>query len=353
VQKIEDWPECKSVTKIRSFLGTCGVLRIFVKDYAKIVRQLVDLMRKDIEWEFAEEQREAMARIKDAIVKSPALRPIDYVCGRKVILAVDSLYIVVGFMLLQLGVDEKRYPAQFGSIPWNPRESRYSQAKLELYGLFCALRAYRLWLVGLPKFTVETDAKYIKGMLNHPDIQPNAAINRWIAGILLFDFDLVHVPGDKHTVANGLSQRPPSPDDPEQDDDYEDWIDQAYGFMIEVLNWCRDCPSIYSSVSGRMVKAPAKILSPDKYVYSLETGDGPIPRHAVAAKHDEALLAVEEFLRDPMKRMDLPKKEKKCMIRKAAGYFIMDEKLEEKEGWPTPDRPADEEATRRNLAGTR
>ena len=50
------------------------------------------------------------------------------------------------------------------------------------------------------------DAKFIKGMLNNLDIQPNAAINRWIAGILLFDFDLVHIPTDKHTGADGLSR---------------------------------------------------------------------------------------------------------------------------------------------------
>ena len=37
VQRIEDWPECRTVTEVRSFLGTCGVLRIFIKDYAKIV----------------------------------------------------------------------------------------------------------------------------------------------------------------------------------------------------------------------------------------------------------------------------------------------------------------------------
>jgi hypothetical protein len=80
------------------------------------------------------------------------------------------------------------------------------KAKLELFGLFRALRAFWLWIVGLPGFTVETDAKYIKGMLNNPDIQPNATINRWIAGILLFDFDLVHVPADRHTAADGLSR---------------------------------------------------------------------------------------------------------------------------------------------------
>jgi hypothetical protein len=35
--------------------------------------KLIDLTRKDIEWEFGEEQGEAMAWIKDVIVKSPTL----------------------------------------------------------------------------------------------------------------------------------------------------------------------------------------------------------------------------------------------------------------------------------------
>src|SRR5436190_10547504 len=107
-----------------------------------------------------------MDALKQAIVTSPAVRPIDYKCGRTVILAVDSSYIAVGFVLYQLGKDKKRYTSWFGSIAWNPVEARYSQAKIELFGLFRALRAYRVWLVGLPRFTVEVDAKYIKGMLN-------------------------------------------------------------------------------------------------------------------------------------------------------------------------------------------
>jgi hypothetical protein len=52
---------------------------------------------------------------------------------------------------------------------------------------------------------VEVDTKYLKGMLNNPDIQPNATINRWITGILLFNFKLVHVPAIHHTAANSLS----------------------------------------------------------------------------------------------------------------------------------------------------
>ena len=80
----------------------------------------------------------------------------------------------------------------------NEREARYSQPKLELYGLFRALRAFRLYLVGAKKLEIEVDAKYIKGMLKEPDLMPNATINRWIQGILLFDFDLIHKIGRAH-----------------------------------------------------------------------------------------------------------------------------------------------------------
>ncbi|KAJ8594372.1 hypothetical protein M405DRAFT_720453, partial [Rhizopogon salebrosus TDB-379] len=103
--------------------------------------------------------------------------------------------------------------------------SRYSQAKLELYGLFHALRAVRVWIFSITNLTVEVDAKYVKGMINNPDLQPNATINRWIAGILLFQFKLVHVSADKHTGADGLSRRPPSSQDPPEADNHEDWLD--------------------------------------------------------------------------------------------------------------------------------
>ena len=78
---------------------------------------------------------------------------------------------------------------------------------MELYGLFRALNATKLWLIGAKKLVVEVDAQYIKEMLNKPDLHPNAAMNRWIAAILMFDFELVHMPGTKHNGPDGLSRR--------------------------------------------------------------------------------------------------------------------------------------------------
>ncbi|KAI5822489.1 hypothetical protein K523DRAFT_220981, partial [Schizophyllum commune Tattone D] len=54
---------------------------------------------------------------------------------------------------------------------------------------------------------VKVDAQYIKGMLNDPDLQPNASVNRWIQGILLFDFTLIHVPAERFKGPDALSRR--------------------------------------------------------------------------------------------------------------------------------------------------
>ena len=54
---------------------------------------------------------------------------------------------------------------------------RYSQSKLELYDLFQALNTTKLWLIGAKELVMEVDVQYIKGMLNKPDLYPNATMN--------------------------------------------------------------------------------------------------------------------------------------------------------------------------------
>ena len=80
-----------------------------------------------------------MNRLKQTLAESLALKAIDYVAKREVVLAVDSSNMGVGYILMQEGEDRWRYPSQFGSITWNEQERNYSQAKAELYGLMRAL----------------------------------------------------------------------------------------------------------------------------------------------------------------------------------------------------------------------
>ena len=118
VDKIRNWPEPRNLTELRGFLGTCGVVRMFIRDYSRIARPLVHLTRKGVEFDIGETEREAIQLLKDAVVNSPALRPIDYENEETVILAVDSSVIGFGYVLYQEGTIEGkrvRFISRFGS----------------------------------------------------------------------------------------------------------------------------------------------------------------------------------------------------------------------------------------------
>jgi hypothetical protein len=51
----------------------------------------VKLTRKEFPWEWREDQEAAMADLKEALINSPALKPLDYESDVLIILAVDTL----------------------------------------------------------------------------------------------------------------------------------------------------------------------------------------------------------------------------------------------------------------------
>ncbi|KAJ3473343.1 hypothetical protein NLI96_g13043 [Meripilus lineatus] len=236
IAAVTNWGPCQTLSEVRAFLGTVGVLRQFIRNFAHRAHHLVKLTRKGQPFEFGDDQLKAMADLKHAVQNCNALRALDYSSLSPVILAVDTSYIAVGYHLCQCDEEDPRvrYYARFGSITLNDRESRFSQPKLEIYGLYRSLRTLRIYLIGVRNLIVEVDAGYIKGMLSNPDIQPSASINRWIVSILTFHFKLVHVPGSHHGP-DGLSRRPRQPGDPPIDEteehDFEDWIDRFHGFI--------------------------------------------------------------------------------------------------------------------------
>jgi len=61
-------------------------------------------------------------------------------------------------------------------------------------------------------------------------------VNRWIVGIKLFQFKLVHVPGHLDTGPDGLYWHATSPNDPVEEDDADDWLNKAMSFTIVLMN---------------------------------------------------------------------------------------------------------------------
>ncbi|KXN90277.1 hypothetical protein AN958_04502 [Leucoagaricus sp. SymC.cos] len=87
------------------------------------------------------------------------------------------------------------------------RQQCYSQPKHELCGLRMALEEETYLLQEYRNLVVETDAKYLSGMLNNSSKMPNATINCWVDYIRMsFQFTLIHK--KKKTFSpNGLLRR--------------------------------------------------------------------------------------------------------------------------------------------------
>ena len=264
-----------------------------------------------------------MDLLKKQVTMAPALTPLDYSSRRLIIVAVDSSNIAVGWIVYQLDTESRRRPSRYGSIAWNDRESRYSQAKIELYGVYRALRALRIYLIGLPTFNLEVDAKYIQGMINNPDIQPNNAMNRWIAAILLFTFKLEHVPGKDHGGPDGLSRRKAAVGDIEERED--GWVDEVLGLGIWVNSW------MGGSGSGLAEEdAPGSTHTSAFLVFSLsaqEDQQGEMPQTKDDVRMDKQLPLIFSFLSTTQRPLGLDEKATRQFIQRSLRFFVKDGKL--------------------------
>jgi Integrase zinc binding domain/RNase H-like domain found in reverse transcriptase len=339
IAKISAWGPCQDLSDVRAFLGTVGVLRIFIRNFAHRAHALTMLTRKLQPFVFGADQLAAQEDLKQAVLTSPALRPIDYTSDSPVILSVDTSYIAVGFILSQADADDikRRHFARFGSITLNDRESRFSQPKLEIYGLFRALRALKLYLIGVRNLTVEVDARYIKGMLSNPDIAPSASINRWIISILAFHFTLVHVPGIAHGP-DGLSRRPAQPGDiPEEDDEeaFDDWIDKFYGFAhfinpIRAITLPHLPLPATTSTAALLFNAESDAHARSSSQPEPEPDPAPPvtpPRNYAAIRQDNRLLAVRLWLDTLRRPPDLDDVQYTRFLRYCAEFFVASNKL--------------------------
>ena len=223
LEKLEAWPTPRSRTDVRGFMGTVSQSRAWVKDFGLITAPLRRLTRKDVEFHWGDAEEAAKRELTRSILESGFLITLDYTSNKPIVLTVDTSNDAVGYSLGQDDADGHRRVSRWGTILFNEREARYGQEKLELYGLFRALKKTHLYLYGRP-FVVELDASHVGPMLQSPELA-NAAMTRWLWAIRLYTFEVVHVPAAKHVAMDGLSRRKPAEDERPDLKDAEERLD--------------------------------------------------------------------------------------------------------------------------------
>jgi len=156
VTKILNWGPLTSVTDVRSFLGMAGVSRKWIRGFSLITKLLTLLTKIAVQGQFffSKEAEAAQNELKRLVSTAPVLIKLDYDAAKLlthldqsprpsnhglVIVTVDSCQNGTGWILYQM-VEKDKHLVIFGSCTFNDTESRYSQAKLELYGVFHAVK---------------------------------------------------------------------------------------------------------------------------------------------------------------------------------------------------------------------
>src|SRR5258708_10678955 len=132
--------------------------------------------------------------------------------------------------------EDQEYPIVFGSITFNPVESRYSQPKLELYGVLWAFKAERHRLYHI-HFKLQVDTSSLIQMINAPDL-PNAAMTRWITYIKMFSLrlNITKLRSTKYQM-DSLGDRSPTT---------IQTIAMETLTLTKDLSWCKSLPVILS-----------------------------------------------------------------------------------------------------------
>ena len=337
VVKILEWPTCKDITEAKAFLGICVYYRIWIRDFSTIAEPIYRLFKKDQPWDWGKEQDDSMNTLKVALTTAPLLCKIHYDPNDgwgTIVLAVDASLSGWGGTLGQYDDKGKKRVARYESGVWNKAERSYDATKRECRGVLKCLQKLRYWLYGA-HFILETDANVLVAQLNRAATDlPGALVTRWLAWIRLFDFEVKHIKGRKHTAADGLSRRPRAEsddDDGESESDIDEFITAELNCVSIVPveeNWRSKELSGVDAMSSHVIGG----FTPD-HVINLKIqastfGAGDI-RHLdpLDDSYSEESQRIARYLTTLEKPNDLSRAEFRALVRKAINYSVRDRTL--------------------------
>ncbi|PIL33988.1 hypothetical protein GSI_03696 [Ganoderma sinense ZZ0214-1] len=146
--------------------------------------------------------------------------------------------------------------------------------------------------------------------------------------ILMFRFEIVHVPGERHDP-DGLSRRPRQPGDPDEEDDgFDDWIDRVHG-LLHFVNEPVGAEDVCDlAVALPLTEEPLAVFALGNPIQAAPgVGETPpydaFPRSECAKRLDGLLPVIRNFLDDPKRPSGQTDKQWKGFY-KFASQFLLD-----------------------------
>lgn len=205
IKAVTDFPTPKSPKDIKSFLGLVSYYRRFIPDFSKLAKPLTSLLKKEVAFNWRNEQQLSFELLKNKLVTSPVLAYPDFT--KPFILTCDASNFAVSAILSQGQIGRDR-PIAYSSRTLNKAECNYSVTEKECLAIVFGTKAFRPYLYG-HRFTIVTDHKPLQWLFNCKD--PGSRLIRWRLKLEEFEYDIIYKKGKINTNADALSRFPVNP----------------------------------------------------------------------------------------------------------------------------------------------
>ncbi|KAG8181062.1 hypothetical protein JTE90_014775 [Oedothorax gibbosus] len=202
IKAISEYKSPENKAELQRFLGMVTYLGKFISNLSDKTGILRQLLSKDNEFIWSDNEQRAFNHLKECIVNAPVLSYYDP--SKRSTVSVDASQYGLGAVLLQ-GENAVAY----ASVSLTDTQQRYSQIEKELLAILNGCRKFHYYIYGT-RFTVETDHKPLLGLLKKPIEKLSPRLQRMALELFKYSFDIVHVPGKRLYVADALSRAPGS-----------------------------------------------------------------------------------------------------------------------------------------------
>jgi hypothetical protein len=130
---------------MQSFLGKINFVRRFIFDFAKIVKPLQEMIKKDFNFKWTKERRESFDKIKEAIIEAPTLLSLNF-DNEFILYTFASDHSIVA-VLTQKNEEGEESPVSFMSIGIQGVELKYPAIDKKSFAMFKGVKHFHPYLL--------------------------------------------------------------------------------------------------------------------------------------------------------------------------------------------------------------
>ncbi len=172
LKAIQEAPEPKNLTELRSFIGLLNYYNKFIPNLSCFLFPFYRLMQKGVSWKWTNEHSKLFTEAKTLLQSSSLLTHFDP--NKELLVASDASPIGVGGVLSHKMEDGSEQPIAFVSRSLSPAERKYSQLEKEGLAIIFSVKKFHQFLHGRT-FQIYSDHQPLKHLFNETRQIPTMA----------------------------------------------------------------------------------------------------------------------------------------------------------------------------------